>query len=326
MLKLKYLFENYSLAKEALKNWEYDVETADKMLSRFRISSNAIYPFCQNGKVCFLRLAPIEEKTENNIAGEMEFIDFLIHREYSALKPLKTKTGDIFLKINTQWGDYFVTAFSGVAGVPIESTDFSNSIMFEYGKALGKLHALSSEYVPKHKKWTHFEVLEWIELTLHEHKAKNEVVAALSTMKAELEHLPIRKDNYGLIHYDFEPDNVFFDKENETCAAIDFDDSMYHWYSLDIEQVFESLEDELSGEELQAAKNHFINGYKLEYPYNEETEAMRPLMHRFITLYGYARLIRSVAERFSDEPEWLTELRKKLDNVIANKEEAIINI
>ena len=64
MLKLKYLFENYELAKEALKNWEHDVDTLDQMLSQFRISSNAIYPFTQDGKVCFLRLAPIEEKIE----------------------------------------------------------------------------------------------------------------------------------------------------------------------------------------------------------------------------------------------------------------------
>lgn len=62
MLKLKYLFENYDLAKEALENWEHDHDPHDKMLSQFRISSNAIYPFCQNGEVCFLRLAPCDEK------------------------------------------------------------------------------------------------------------------------------------------------------------------------------------------------------------------------------------------------------------------------
>ena len=60
MLKLKYLFENYDLAKEALKNWEHDADTLDYMLSKFRISSNAIYPFYKNGEVCFLRLAPVE--------------------------------------------------------------------------------------------------------------------------------------------------------------------------------------------------------------------------------------------------------------------------
>lgn len=45
MLKLKYLYENYDLAKSALENWEYDTDTLDEHLQNFRISSNAVYPF-----------------------------------------------------------------------------------------------------------------------------------------------------------------------------------------------------------------------------------------------------------------------------------------
>ena len=43
-------------------------------------------------------------------------------------------------------------------------------------------------------------------------------------------------------------------------------------------------------------------------------------MRRFVNLYGYARLIRCVAERFEPEPEWLVNLRKKLEMVISEKE------
>ena len=53
MLKLKHLFENYSLAKKALEHWSHDEDNLDEMLSRFRISSNAIYPFMQAGQICF---------------------------------------------------------------------------------------------------------------------------------------------------------------------------------------------------------------------------------------------------------------------------------
>ena len=112
MLKLKYLFENYGLAKEALENWEHDEDTLDRMLSQFRISSNAIYPFCQNGEVCFLRLSPLEEKMENNVFGEMEFIRYLLERGYPALKPIGTKTGELCLKLDTEWGQFYAAAFS----------------------------------------------------------------------------------------------------------------------------------------------------------------------------------------------------------------------
>ena len=75
-----------------------------------------------------------------------------------------------------------------------------------------------------------------------------------------------------MVHYDFELDNFFYDKEKKACSGIDFDDGMYHWFALDLEQVFESLEDRLSGEALQSARNEFIEGYQEERPYTREME------------------------------------------------------
>lgn len=320
MLKLKYLFENYDLAKEALENWEHDHDPHDKMLSQFRISSNAIYPFCQNGEVCFLRLAPCDEKMEKNVFGEMEFINYLLACGYLALKPVRTKTGEICLNLDTAWGRFYATAFSRVDGVPIEDAEISNEIMFEYGKALGKLHSLSSKYVPKTKKWTHNEALDWTASVLKEYNAPDYVVSELIAIRSELDGLPANHNNYGLVHYDFELDNVFYDKEKKTCSVIDFDDSMYHWFALDIEQAFDSLKDKCSGESLQSARSEFIRGYKEEHQYTQEMDEARPLMRRFINLYGYARLIRCVAEKFADEPAWLVELRGKLGKSILQKE------
>lgn len=324
MLKLKYLFENYDLAKEALENWEHDKDTLDKMLSQFRISSNAIYPFCQNGEVCFLRLSPFDEKMEKNVFGEMEFINYLLECGYPALKPVRTKAGEICLKLGTEWGQFYATAFSRVDGVSIENTEMSNEIMFEYGKTLGKLHSLSSKFEPKTKKWTHKEVLDWIASTLSEYNAPDYVVSEQIAIKSALDGLPANHNNYGLVHYDFEPDNVFYDKEKKTCSVIDFDDGMYHWFVLDIEQVFDFLGDELSGESLQSARGEFIRGYKEEHRYTKEMEEARPLMRRFINLYGYARLIRCVAEKLADEPEWLAELRGKLNKAILQKEASML--
>lgn len=326
MLKLKYLFENYDLAKEALNNWKYDEDMLNEMLSQFRISSNAIYPFFQDGKVCFLRLAPVEEKQEKNVLGEIEFINYLLEHHYPALVPIKTLTGKECLKINTKWGEYYAAAFKRVSGVQMEDTDLSNEIMYEYGKSLGLLHSLSTEFVPKTKKWTHVEVLDWIAPVLSEYNAPNYVVAELAAIKSELNELSTTRDNYGLIHFDFELSNVFYDKETKSCSVIDFDDGMYHWYALDIEQVFDSIEEKLSGAALQTAKNEFIRGYKEKHCYTQEMDTLLPLMRRFINLYGYARLIRCVAEKFADEPEWLVELRQKLEKDILEKEASMLRV
>lgn len=136
----------------------------------------------------------------------------------------------------------------------------------------------------------------------------------------ELALLPRNIDNFGLVHYDFEPDNVFYDELTKTCHIIDFDDGMYHWFALDIEQVFDSIAEELDGEKLINAQQNFLRGYREEHCYLKEMEQSRPLMRRFVDLYAYARLIRSVAETFDNEPDWLTNLRIKLNKKISEKE------
>ncbi len=326
MLKLKYLFENYELAKEALSNWEHDPDTLDQMLSQFRISSNAIYPFCQDGKTCFLRLSPFDEKLEKNIFGEIEFIEYLLASGYPALTPIKSKTGEICMILNTQWGKYYASAFHKVSGIPVEDTDLSDEVMFVYGKSLGKLHSLSSAFIPRTKKWSHTDALNWITSVFAEYNAPEYAIAELSALKNALCQLPVHHDTYGLVHYDFEPDNVFYNKESNSCTVIDFEDGMYHWYALDIEQVFDSLEEELEGEALQRAENEFIKGYTKEHCYTQEMILSRPILKRFINLYGYARLIRCVAEKFADEPEWLVELRLKLEKAIAEKETFMLKV
>lgn len=71
-------------------------------------------------------------------------------------------------------------------------------------------------------------------------------------------------------------------------------------------------------------QDEFIRGYKEEHRYTEEMKMSHPLMRRFINFYGYARLIRCVAEQFDNEPDWLVELRIKLDKSISEKETIIL--
>jgi len=323
MLKLRHLFENVELAKTALQNWEHDTETLDEMLSNYRISSNAIYPYKQRGEVCFLRFAPVDEKFEKNILGELEFINYLITNDYPALVPIPSIHKETCITLRSPWGEYYASTFRKVQGVQIEDMELTNDVLEAYGKALGRLHFLSSRFTPKSAKWSHDEVLHWIEMTLNVHKAPNVIFNELNAMKESLLQVPKSPENYGLIHYDFETDNVFYDETTRTCSVIDFDDGMYHWYALDLEQVFDSLGDMLEEEKLTHAKETFIQAYQTEFTFSNETENLFPLMRRFVNLYRYARLIRCVSDRFDDEPEWLIGLRNKLNNVIDRYENSL---
>ena len=78
----------------------------------------------------------------------------------------------------------------------------------------------------------------------------------------ELEALSVSSENYGVIHYDFEPDNVFYDADEDVFCVIDFDDAIRCWYSLDIVRALDALDEVVEENLLKEAEQCFLEGYK----------------------------------------------------------------
>ena len=97
MLPLYYLFENYELARLALRSWPHDASSLDDLLPHFHISSNAVYPYLCEGSLCFLRLSPAAEKRESDLRGELSNILYLRAHGYPALQPLPAHNGELLL-------------------------------------------------------------------------------------------------------------------------------------------------------------------------------------------------------------------------------------
>jgi Ser/Thr protein kinase RdoA (MazF antagonist) len=321
MLKLKYLFDNRDLAKMLLDNWAFDVSSLE-MLIDFRISANAIYPFKNADGICFLRFCPALEKPKDNIAAELAFIGHLRGEGYQALQPVPSKSGEELVQKSTPWGEYTASAFKCVAGKPVSETAFEDEILFKYGEVLGQLHKLSSAYTPQqHRRWTHEDVFDWIEATLRALAFNGAALDELKLLKVYFATLPKDQKNYGLIHYDFEPDNVFYDDATKTCSVIDFDDAMYHWYVMDVVQSLDSLEGEVTEAAFPQKRSIFLEGYRSRFEPDEALMQAMPAFRRFASLYGYARVARSVAETWENEPEWMVALRVKLSSFLARKSE-----
>lgn len=319
MLKLKYLFNNVDLAEMLVKNWEFDKESLE-LFKYYRISSNAIYPFRVQDKPQLLRFSPNSEKCRENMLAELEFITYLRSKQYGVLESVPSKNGEELVEKQTPWGEYYASVFKRVSGIQIGETDLSNTIIFNYGKALGKLHQLSSKYEPeKFKRWTYSDVLNWMNEVLMDFPLETSALEETKLLKHYFDSIPISKNNFGLIHYDFELDNVFYDEDSKSCNVIDFDDSMYHWYVMDIERTLDSLEDCISPEMFQQTKQCFLDGYRSEYDITDDIMALIPACRRFANLYGYVRILVSMKEKWDNEPQWLTSLREKLVTISKNK-------
>ncbi len=319
MLKLKYLFSNENLAEMILGNWEFDKESIE-MFKYYRISSNAIYPFQCKGNNQLLRFAPKTEKCKENMLAELDFISYLKTKGYGVLELVISQKGEELVEAHTPWGEYFASVFKRVSGVQINQTDFSDAVVFSHGKALGKLHQLSSEFTPtNHKRWSYRDVLAWVQDILIDFPQETAALMETKLLQDYFSTVPITKSNFGLIHYDFEYDNVFYDEVTNSCNVIDFDDAMYHWYAMDVEQALDSLQDYIPAEYFSHKKQCFIDGYLTEYHISDEFSTIMPACKRFANLYGYARTLRSAAEQWDHEPDWLINLRGKLTHSMMNR-------
>lgn len=316
MLKFRYLFNNPDLAQMLVENWDFDPESLE-LFKYFRISANAIYPFRINGEICYLRFSPASEKLEDNLLAELAFMNYLHSRGYPAMEVMMSKSGDVLVRKETPWGEYYASVFKRVAGKQISQTDFNDEIMYAYGAALGELHALSRKYEnPIIKRWTHLEVFDWMEKTLGELGFDQKSLKELKFLKNEFNRLPITQDNYGLNHYDFEPDNVFYDESTHQCSVIDFDDAMYHWYVLDIVQALFAIQDEMDVNDISHQEAVFLKGYRSRFEIDEHILSQRLLFRRYANLYQYARVARAMQEQWENEPEWMVDLRGKLESLL----------
>ena len=314
MLKLTYLIENFDLARLALAHWPHDEATLDARLRWFRISSNAVYPFDQAGRLCFLRLTPAEEKSAAHIRAELNFLLHLQQVDYPSLRPLPASNGEYLLTLTTPWGIWHACAFSSVPGQPLEDTPLTEDILTQYGAALGQLHRISMqlEALPDRPTWA--DALTWSAGQLEDGPAF--LQEECQTVADALAQIPPQKHTFGLVHYDFEPDNVFSDGKG--CHVIDFDDSMLHFFAIDLVQAL----DELPPEHHAA----FLRGYRTACPESGALEADFPLMRRFRNLYSLARLRHALSEIPSPQPDWmpplitrLTEKARFLENEIQHR-------
>ena len=320
MLKLRYLFENYDLARLALTRYPHDAAQLDKTLSHFRISANAVYPFLRGGQLCFLRLAPEEEKGLRHVQAEIDFIEYLRRHDYPAMKPIPNSAGETAWLLDSPWGRWCVSAFEGVKGRPVEDASPTPQLLHAMGAVLAQLHTLAAEYHPCPLP-THTDILAQVQQTLRSCGAPEGIVHRLDHVARNLSALPVTPETYGPLHYDFEPDNVFWD--GESLCVIDFDDAMQGWFALDVEQALDSLNSEF-GIRNSELRETFMSGYRSVRPFTQEMEAQRALMRQFVDLRHYARLLHCLSEEISG-PEWLEGLKARLAQAKIRLENEIVS-
>jgi Ser/Thr protein kinase RdoA (MazF antagonist) len=272
------------VAEQILERWACDRGS----VRFFRSSANFIYHFRDQNNVRFLRFADASERSREAIEAEMAVLGAVARAGMTVATPVASKRGNSIETVATAWGTFHAVVFAALEGEQHELDELTESGFQAWGEALGRLHAATSAVAPApgRPKWTdHVAFIQsYLPADSPGLQAEySEIIAAISA-------LLVTQETYGLVHGDFELDNLVW--AGAHVGILDFDDCSRLWYAADIA---------------------FAEGYRMVFPLSEEHLGYVPLFLRFAHLLNYARMVRSMdLSPGAEYPEWLERLKSKL--------------
>ena len=271
-------------------------------------------PFIKKENRIFYVSPLISDRTIEIIEAEIDILNWVTKKGMIVASPVKSKNGNFVETVVMDEGTFHAVVFTALQGTQLEIEDLNNAQFQEWGATLGKLHTVTQTYqgsgVSKRKTWK--EYVEWMRTSLS--KDELTIRSELEQIASSLNKLPMTQNNYGLIHFDFELDNLCW--QEQTIGMLDFDDCLYMWYVADIAFALRDLFKE--SVELQNINFlAFVRGYREQYLLDDALLSYLPLFIRFAKLLEYTKLVRSVDIPDSVAyPEWLRGLRLKLTNIM----------
>jgi Ser/Thr protein kinase RdoA (MazF antagonist) len=290
--------------------WDNDQDS----LQHVRASANFVWRFEAGGQRRFLRFADGSERSRETIEAEIDLLEWLAGRGAPTIRPIQSRAGRLVETIDTDIGTFHSVVFAEVPGRHLDSAELVPCQFERWGAALGSLHALVTEYhgpTRSNRPSWRDHLVRASTLIPNE---QSEIRRELNLLAEALAKLPIDPEGFGLVHGDFELDNLCWPDDSEgPIGILDFDDCSQHWFAADISFALRDLFDrgaDLTHPSIEA----FVRGYRGNFPLDGELHAALPLFSRLSRLLVYATLVRSLdLPEQSDQPEWLRKLRTKFE-------------
>ena len=282
-----------------------------------------IYAFTKAGQGYILRIGHSLRRSPDLIRGEVDWINYLATGGAGVAQAILSDDGNLVELIDDgQGGQFLATAFVRAPGGSVgEMGGWHDALMINYGRLLGRIHALSKQYQPANPAW---QRPQW------DDPINNDIYAALSqetSLVAEryrvvFDHLltlPRDAESYGMIHQDAHAGNFFVD-ENGRLTLFDFDDCVYGHFAYDLAMVlFYAITNRADAE---AFGRHFWplfwRGYRQENNLDERWLAEIPHFMKLREIDLYAVILRDVPPTEIEGHPWTAQFmhgrRQRIEN------------
>ena len=302
-----------------LERWAHDPGSA-----RFlRASANFVFTFTADSAPRVLRFNRLEGRNVETTEAELAFVRHLSSKGVPVAQPVLSHFDHDVECVSTPLGNCSAAAFEFIPGTQPELAEMTDEQLAAWGSALATLHNAAAGYsAPNRPGWREHLALAGDSLMAGPEAGRE----LLRHVRHELKTLPLDDTSSGLIHFDFEPDNLMW--QDAKVWALDFDDCAHYPLVADIAFALRELfGDHPAGIDFEDDRfKMFVGGYRTVRIVSDEELAHMPLCLAAHNLLSYTRLKRTLADSPDpDEPGWLVELRRRLEDKVAQYEQGFAN-
>lgn len=273
-----------------------------------------------------LRIAFLNDRSQEDFLGEVEYIRYLFEHGGSVSDVVGSQNGKLLEEITHNNHTFSVCLFEKAKGKMLVKNNYryrEGAPITEYyyncGKVLGKLHQLSKEYTPVHRRYSFFNKYnaEYIDKLIPGSLSllKEKLVQLLKT----LEGLDRNRESFGMVHFDYNDGNYFINFDTGQITVYDFDNSCYCWYMFDLAALWTNGVGWIQFEQDAGKRKKFMDDYfeAALAGYKSETRIENSMLDN-LPLFIQVNLMENIVDIFEvmrnngDEPECDEELSYRI--------------
>lgn len=198
-----------------------------------------IYRFERPDGRFILRIGHSERRSPDLIRGEVDWMNYLAAGGAAVAPAILSQQGNLVEALDDGHGAAFLaTAFVHASGQAMRREQANERLYQNYGRMIGRIHALSKAYQVSDPAWRRYDWDSPINNTAERQMPAQDALALdkYRAVLAYLRRLPREAEGYGMIHQDAHPGNFFVDDEGR-LTLFDFDDCVYGHFIYDIAMV-----------------------------------------------------------------------------------------
>jgi Ser/Thr protein kinase RdoA (MazF antagonist) len=199
----------------------------------------------EDSEAKIIRIIYLKDRSLKDILGETEYIRYLFDNGGSVSNVISSVKGNLVEEIIVKGHTFYVSLFDKAKGIQLADNNYQyregvplSEYFYSCGKVLGKLHQLSKEYNPVHRRYTFFDKYnaEYINKLIPDSYALLKV--KLKDHLKVLEELDQSPELFGMVHFDYSDGNFIIDYNTGDITVYDFDNSCFCWYMYELANLW----------------------------------------------------------------------------------------